>query len=107
MSLDFHTVAETNSIEIMRHVAMLDGNITFLTPFDIEADRLAGRLVYVPIHEFARHTQRLMVVENQRKQMARIGPIGRYRNGTTSGDWSWAMSCQILPNPLCDDPCPR
>lgn len=67
MSLDYWTVAETNSIEIMRHMAMRDENITFLTPFDIEAERRAGRLVYVPIHEFARHTQRLMVVENQRK----------------------------------------
>jgi hypothetical protein len=46
---------------------MIGNNITFLTPFDIEAERRVGRLVYVPIHEFARHTQRLMLVENQRK----------------------------------------
>lgn len=70
LSLDFRAVAETNSIEIMRHLAMLGNNITFLTPFDIEAEMRAGRLVHVPIHEFSRHTQRLMLVESQRRPNA-------------------------------------
>jgi len=30
----------------------------------------AGRLVHIPIHEFSRHTQRLMLVENQRRPNA-------------------------------------
>jgi DNA-binding transcriptional LysR family regulator len=59
--------AETNSIEVMRHMAMIDQSITFLTPFDIESDRRMGRLVYVPIQEFARHEQRLMLVQNERR----------------------------------------
>lgn len=57
---------ETNSIEVMRHVAMLDQGITFLTPFDIEYERRAGRLVYVPIREFEREAQTLMLVSHDR-----------------------------------------
>jgi DNA-binding transcriptional LysR family regulator len=59
-------VIETNSIEVMRHVAMLDQGITFLTPFDIEFERRAGRLVYVPIREFDREAQTLMLVSHDR-----------------------------------------
>lgn len=59
-------VIETNSIEVMRHVAMLDQGITFLTPFDIEFERRAGRLVYVPIREFEREAQTLMLVSHDR-----------------------------------------
>lgn len=70
LSLDYRTIAETNSIEIMRHVAMASDGVVFLTPFDIEAERRDGRLAYVPIHEFSRHAQRLMVVESQRKPNA-------------------------------------
>jgi DNA-binding transcriptional LysR family regulator len=62
--------AETNSIEIMRHMAMIGEGITFLTPFDIEAERRDGRLVHVPVHELARPTQRLMLVENERRANA-------------------------------------
>ena len=67
MKFDIRAVAETNSIEMMRHLAMSGDIITFLTPFDIEAELRLGRLVYLPVHEFARHNQRLMVVENPRK----------------------------------------
>jgi DNA-binding transcriptional LysR family regulator len=57
---------ETNSIEVMRHMAMLDECITVLTPFDIETEQTLGRLTWVPIQEFARHEQRLMLVQNER-----------------------------------------
>lgn len=70
LNLEYKAEAETNSIEFMRHMAMIGNSITFLTPFDIEAERRAGRLVYVPVHEFSRHTQRLMLVENQRNPNA-------------------------------------
>ena len=53
---------ETNSIEVMRHAAMLDQAITFLTPFDVEWERRAGRLVYVPVHELRQQTQILMLI---------------------------------------------
>jgi DNA-binding transcriptional LysR family regulator len=59
--------AETNSIEIMRQMAISSDCIAFLTPFDIEADERMGRLVHIPVHELARHTQRLMLVENERR----------------------------------------
>ncbi|CAM5770881.1 transcriptional regulator [Labrys miyagiensis] len=64
--VEVQPVIETNSIEVMRHAAMLDQGITFLTPFDIEFDRRSGRLVYIPIHEFAREAQTLMLVGHDR-----------------------------------------
>ena len=64
--LEAQHVIETNSIEVMRHTAMLDQGVTFLTPFDIEFERRSGRLVYIPIHEFAREAQTLMLVGHDR-----------------------------------------
>jgi DNA-binding transcriptional LysR family regulator len=53
VSLDPQPIIETNAIEIMRHAAILENGITFLTPFDIEFERRAGRLVYVPVRELS------------------------------------------------------
>jgi DNA-binding transcriptional LysR family regulator len=61
---------ETNSIEVMRQAAMQRERITFLTPFDIENDRTHHRLVYVPVVEFAKHAQTLMLIGHKR------GPSG-------------------------------
>jgi DNA-binding transcriptional LysR family regulator len=57
---------ETNAIEIMRHAAILDNGITFLTPFDIEFERRAGRLVYVPVRELSQETQSLLLIGHER-----------------------------------------
>ena len=57
VSLDPQPIIETNAIEIMRHAAILENGITFLTPFDIEFERRAGRLVYVPVRELSHDTQ--------------------------------------------------
>lgn len=57
---------ETNSIEVMRHTAMMDRSITFLTPFDIEFEQRLGRLVYVPVQELSHHTQRLMLISHDK-----------------------------------------
>ncbi len=65
-SLDPPPAIETNSIEVMRHAAMSDQCITFLTPFDIEFERQMGRLVYVPIRELQRDTQTLMLLGHHR-----------------------------------------
>jgi DNA-binding transcriptional LysR family regulator len=64
------TMMQTNAIEVMRRMAMLGKSITFLTPFDIEADRQLGTLIYIPVHEFVRHEQRLMLVQNDRRSDA-------------------------------------
>lgn len=64
-SLNPQPVIETNSIEVMRHAAMADQCITFLTPFDIEFERRVGRLVYVPVRELARETQTLMLISHE------------------------------------------
>ena len=55
-----------NAIEIMRHAAVLENGITFLTPFDIEFERRAGRLVYVPVRELLHETQTLMLIGHAR-----------------------------------------
>ena len=62
MKLDPEFAVETNSIEVMRHMAMMDRSITFLTPFDVEFEQLLGRLIYLPIHELRQHTQKLMLI---------------------------------------------
>jgi hypothetical protein len=62
VSLDLQPIIETNAIEIMRHAAILENGITFLTPFDIEFERRAGRLVYVAVRELSQDNQALMLI---------------------------------------------
>ena len=66
VSLDLQPIIETNAIEIMRHSAIVDNGISFLTPFDIEFERRAGRLVYVPVRELSHESQTLMLIGHER-----------------------------------------
>jgi DNA-binding transcriptional LysR family regulator len=66
ISLQVEPTLETNSIEVMRHAAMLDQAITFLTPFDIEWEKRADRLAYVPVHELRGRVQMLMLIGRDR-----------------------------------------
>jgi len=66
VSLEPQPIIETNAIEIMRHAAILENGITFLTPFDIEFERRAGRLVYVPVRELSSDTQTLVLIGHER-----------------------------------------
>ena len=68
--LDLQPIIETNAIEIMRHAAILENGITFLTPFDIEFERRAGRLVYISIRELSHDTQALMLIGHERGSSA-------------------------------------
>jgi DNA-binding transcriptional LysR family regulator len=68
--LDLQPIIETNAIEIMRHAAILENGITFLTPFDIEFERRAGRLVYIPVRELSHDTQALMLIGHERGSSA-------------------------------------
>jgi DNA-binding transcriptional LysR family regulator len=70
VTLEPQPIIETNAIEIMRHAAILDNGITFLTPFDIEFERRAGRLVYVPVRELSNDAQTLMLIGNARGSTA-------------------------------------
>jgi len=70
VALEPQPIIETNAIEIMRHAAILDNGITFLTPFDIEFERRAGRLVYVPVRELSNDAQALMLIGNARGSTA-------------------------------------
>jgi DNA-binding transcriptional LysR family regulator len=69
-AIDIQPVIETNAIEIMRHAAILNNGITFLTPFDIEFERRAGRLVYVIVRELANDAQALMLIGHERGSSA-------------------------------------
>lgn len=44
-------IVETNSVELMKQYVRLGQAVTFLNPFDVVEDRLAGRLRYLPIGE--------------------------------------------------------
>jgi len=66
VSFDPQPIIETNAIEIMRHAAILENGITFLTPFDIEFERRAGRLVYVAVRELSQDNQALMLIGHER-----------------------------------------
>lgn len=70
ISLEPQAIIETNAIEIMRHAAILENGITFLTPFDIEFERRAGRLVYVPVRELSHDAQTLILIGHERGSSA-------------------------------------
>jgi DNA-binding transcriptional LysR family regulator len=57
---------ETNSIEVMRQIAMLTDSITFLTAHDIDFERSAGRLALIPVRELDTRTQTLMLIGHDR-----------------------------------------
>jgi len=40
---------ETNSVEVMRHMAAHEGCVTFLSPFDVYPELAAGSFTYLPI----------------------------------------------------------
>lgn len=63
-------IIETNSIEVMRHTTMTDNGLSFLTPVDIDYDRRAGRLIYIPVKELGFETQRLMLLGHTRGSSA-------------------------------------
>jgi hypothetical protein len=44
----------------------LNDGITFLTPFDVESERRAGRLAYVTIRELSQDAQALMLIGHTR-----------------------------------------
>jgi hypothetical protein len=54
----------------MRHAAILNNGITFLTPLDIEFERRASRRVYLPVHELAHDAQALMLIGRERGSSA-------------------------------------
>lgn len=47
--VEFQPYVETNSVEVMRHMAEHEGCVTFLSTFDIYPELLAGNFVYLPI----------------------------------------------------------
>lgn len=91
LSVKLEPALETNSIEMMRHAAIQNQGITFLTPIDIESERQQGRLVYVPIHGIVIRSQTLSLVSRDRASnptasamaellktsIAEVGGVGR------------------------------
>lgn len=69
LNLPLVPAIETNSIEIMRHIVMTSDSITFLTPFDVEAERREAKLRHLPVHELSQRTQRLVLIESEKRSL--------------------------------------
>lgn len=76
LSVKLEPAIETNSIEMMRHAAIQNQGITFLTPIDIESERQQGRLVYVPIHGVVIRSQTLSLVSRDRASNPTASAMG-------------------------------
>lgn len=87
IGLDLTTYIETNSIEIMRSLAINGTGITFLTPFDIEAERRSGRLVYVPVHELSQYVQHLTLIESSKRSNVLSNLFSQYIKGLLLGNY--------------------
>lgn len=72
-SIEPEPVIETNAIEVMRHMAMTENCVTFLSQFDVHFERANGQLVYVPLKGLKLPPEVLMLVGNAR----RITPLAR------------------------------
>ena len=60
--LAFTPSLETNSIELMRQMALVPGNITFLTPLDIIQEQSEGKLKFLTLRENGIHPQTVSIV---------------------------------------------
>lgn len=75
------SVVDTNSIEIMRRLAVTDGFITFLTPFDIAHEIRRGSLVHIPVRELQARGQELCIVSRARNASALAGAMAEHLRG--------------------------
>jgi DNA-binding transcriptional LysR family regulator len=64
--LPLDPMMETNSIEVMRQMAILGDAVTFLTVHDMDFERRAGRLALAPVRELTAQTQTLMLLGHDR-----------------------------------------
>jgi DNA-binding transcriptional LysR family regulator len=72
-SIEPEPLIETNAIEVMRHMAMTENCVTFLSQFDVHHERANGQLVYIPLKGLKLPPEVLMLVGNTR----RITPLAR------------------------------
>jgi DNA-binding transcriptional LysR family regulator len=72
-SIEPEPLIETNAIEVMRHMAMTENCVTFLSQFDVHYERANGQLVYIPLKGLKLPPEVLMLVGNAR----RMTPLGR------------------------------
>ena len=72
-SIEPEPLIETNAIEVMRHMAMTENCVTFLSQFDVQFERTNGQLVYIPLKGLKLPPEVLMLVGNAR----RMTPLGR------------------------------
>ncbi len=61
-AISMDTVAETNSIDMLRRAAMVGDTISFLSEIEAEADRRLGTLVFIPFRGRHMPTQELNLV---------------------------------------------
>jgi DNA-binding transcriptional LysR family regulator len=92
-NIPLHPTIETNSIEFMKKLARSGQAITFLNPVDIAEDVEAGEIRHLPVEELDNHPLSLkllvrargaldtfpsLVVEEMRKAMPKLEPIGEH-----------------------------
>jgi DNA-binding transcriptional LysR family regulator len=90
-NIPLHPTIETNSIEFMKKIASTGQAITFLNPVDVAEEVRAGEIRYLPLQELVSEPIALkllvrarggldtfpsLVVEELRKAMPRLDPIG-------------------------------
>jgi DNA-binding transcriptional LysR family regulator len=68
----FRPAVETNSIELMKHLAQQAPHITFLNLSDIQAEIASGSLAFTPLRDAAAKTQSVSLI--QRAHSALDGP---------------------------------
>lgn len=71
----FHPIAHSNSFQVMRALAKHGLGITFQTVIGIEADLLAGELVYVPLREPAIEPSVLVALLRPTQKLSAVASI--------------------------------
>jgi DNA-binding transcriptional LysR family regulator len=61
-------ILETNSIDLLKRLAMLSDVVTVLTRADVALERLRGSLAFVPFRDEGVESQRLMIVHRSSAQ---------------------------------------
>lgn len=83
--LPFDPMIETNSIEVMRQIAIVSDAVTFLTAHDIDFERRAGRLTLIPVRELSARTQTLMLLGHDRGPSAIASVLVEKIKGVLAG----------------------
>jgi DNA-binding transcriptional LysR family regulator len=68
--LSLEPVLESNSFELLKHFALLDQGIAILNRIDVLHSHLSGAVIFIPIAELGKFSQRLSLVHRSRGTLA-------------------------------------